>query len=134
MLPVGMGQNQFHKQRIGIGQSCGGSVHHAECVRSQIVVGIKHQDEVARGLRQPQIARHSLATIVRRLHHDNVGEPSGVFLQNLPRIVGRAVVDADVLNVLTPLCNDRVEALTKIGPGIVDGGENGERHGVWARR
>ena len=97
-----------------------------------MIIGIQHKDEVACGLRQTQIARYGLTAIAGRLHHDNVRKTRGIFLQNLPRAVGRAIVDADVLHVVPALCNDRVETLVQIRRSVVNGGENGERHRVGA--
>ena len=97
-----------------------------EPVRQGDVVGVVEGDPVARGVGEPEVAGSAEAAMVA----PDDGEPARVARKDIRRLVGRAVVDDDHLEVPIGLGEHAVEALGEPAGGIErrdDDGDGGHR-------
>lgn len=95
---------------------------------SQPVVAVEEEDVVAPGVVEAGVARGAEAAV--GLGDDvDAAVARSVVGQYGGAAVGRAVVDADGLPVAAGLRQHAVEALAQVGLHVVDGYDDGEKHG-----
>ena len=102
-----------------LGETCRELQHVLEHAGFDPVVGLEDGDPLAVRFLQAAIARGSV-TLVLLVDDDDALVVFGVALHDLQGVVGRAVVQADDLEVVVRLAFEAVERLVEVGARIVD--------------
>ena len=103
----------------------------SKCVWREPVIGIEKTHIFTLCFLQSLIAGVCLTVILMKFYYFYACIASCIMLQNLYGTIGRSIVDADNLNVVQRLCQQRVEATCQPCLGIIDSNEDGDlTHGA----